>query len=86
MVESVPGEMQELAATASRPDKQMFWSMCVHKIEVAGWSRGRAAHLYKDKFGVWPNSLIDTPQTPDFKFEKFAKSRIIAYLKGKKKA
>jgi hypothetical protein len=86
MAVEVPGEMEELAATATRDDKQRFWSMCYHKIVVAGWSRGRAAHLYRDKWGVWPKGLQDIPITPDFKFEKFVKSRIIAFLKGKKSA
>jgi DNA repair protein RadD len=86
MVEAVPGEMEELSGSASRDTKQAFWSMCVHKMNIAGWSRGRAAHLYKDRYGVWPRGLVDTPSTPDFKFEKFVKSRIIAFLKGKKSA
>jgi len=86
MVEAVPGEMEELAAAANRDSKQRFWSMCVYKMQVAGWSSGRCAHLYKDKFGVWPRGLVDVPATPDFAFEKFNKSRIIAYLKGKAKA
>jgi superfamily II DNA or RNA helicase len=85
MVEAVPGEMEELAAAATRDSKQRFWSMCVHKMQVAGWSRGRAGHLYKDKFGAFPRGLQDVPLTPDFAFEKFNKSRIIAYLKGKAK-
>jgi hypothetical protein len=87
MVEAVPGEMEELAATATRIDKQQFWSMCVHKMEVGGWSRGRALATYKNKFGVWPKGLNnDTILAPDVAFEKTVKAQIIRYLKSKKRA
>lgn len=85
MIGTAPGEMEELQAGATRDAKQAFWSMCQHKVKYEGWAPGRAAHTYKDKFGVWPKGLVDTPIIPDLKFEKFVKSRIIAYLKGKQK-
>jgi DNA repair protein RadD len=85
MIGTAPGEMEELQAGATRDAKQAFWSMCQHKVKNEGWAPGRAAHTYKDKFGVWPKGLADTPSYPDLKFEKFVKSRIIAYLKGKQK-
>jgi len=82
-VVAVAGEMHELAGSMSMDDKQKFWSMCQHKVFYGGWSSGRAAHTYKDKFGVWPRSLKDVATMPDVGFEKFVKSRLIAYLKGK---
>jgi late competence protein required for DNA uptake (superfamily II DNA/RNA helicase) len=82
-VVAVAGEMHELAGSMNMDDKQKFWSMCQHKVFYEGWSSGRAAHTYKDKFGVWPRSLKDVAATPDVGFEKFVKSRLIAYLKGK---
>lgn len=87
MVEAVPGEMQELTTKGkhSMEDKQRFWSMCQYKVKMEGWNPGRASHLYKDKFGVWPKGLYDSIAVPDVAFEKFNKSRIIAYLKGKGK-
>ena len=87
MVEAVPGEMQELTTKGkhSMDDKQRFWSMCQYKVKMEGWNPGRASHLYKDKFGVWPRGLYDSVAVPDVAFEKFNKSRIIAYLKGKGK-
>jgi hypothetical protein len=85
MIGTAPGEMEELQAGATRDAKQAFWSMCQHKVQNEGWAPGRAAHTYRDKFGVWPKGLIDTPSYPDLKFEKFVRSRIIAYLKGKQK-
>jgi superfamily II DNA or RNA helicase len=52
-VDSVAGEMVELTQGVSRGDKQDWWSMCVYKMRYSGWSSGRAAHTYKNKFGVW---------------------------------
>jgi hypothetical protein len=85
MVESVPGEMEELKAAASRESKQDFWSMCQYMVKNHGWSSGRAAHCYKDKFGVFPKGLNSDTIQPSRDFEKFVKSRLIAYLKGKRK-
>ena len=85
MVESVPGEMEELKAAASRESKQDWYSMCQYMVKYHGWSTGRAAHTYKDKFGVWPKGLADTPQAPSVEFDKAVKAALIRYLKGKGK-
>jgi ribosomal protein L37E len=86
-VESVPGEMEELTGkvNANFVDKQTFWAMCQHKVKYAGWSSGRAAHTYREKFGVWPRGLSDYQvEPPDYAFEKFVKAKLIRYLKSKK--
>jgi hypothetical protein len=49
-----------------------------------GWSTGRAAHTYKDKFGVWPKGLAETSKAPSIEFNKAVKAALIRYLKGKK--
>jgi superfamily II DNA or RNA helicase len=85
MVESVPGEMEELKAAASRESKQDFWSMCQYMVKNHGWSSGRAAHLYREKTGVWPKGLAETSKTPDIAFDKFVKHSLIKYLRGKAK-
>jgi len=87
MVESLPGEMQELATSGkhSKEDKQAWYSMAQYMIQNHGWSSGRAAHCYKDKFGVFPKGLNSDTIQPSRDFEKFVKSRLIAYLKGKRK-
>lgn len=84
MVESVPGEMEELKAAASRESKQDWYSMCQYMVKYHGWSPGRAAHTYKDKFGVWPKGLAETPQTPSVEFNRAVKAALIRYLKGKR--
>ena len=87
-VESVAGELEELTANQQLKfqfqDKQEWWAMCQYKIKVSGWSTGRAAHTYKDRFGVWPRNLNDKDiKTPSVEFEKFVKAKLIRYLKGK---
>lgn len=91
MVESVPGEMEELAP-ATKEDKQSFWSMLRYKVAIEGWSSGRAAHTYRDKFGVWPKGLEDDKfLVPDEACEAFCKMLLKRYLrkvhaiKGRKK-
>lgn len=86
---SVPGELEELAMSGghSRESKQDWWAMCQYKIRYGGWNPGRAAHTYKDKFGVWPRGLDDSQvKTPSVEFEKAVKAALIRYLKRKKAA
>lgn len=88
-VGSVPGEMEELTANQQLKfqfeDKQNWWAMCQYKVAVSGWSKGRAAHTYKERFGVFPRGLDDKQvKTPTVEFEKFVKAKLIRYLKGKK--
>lgn len=86
MVESVPGQMEELATGGkhSKDDKQSWYSMTQYMVKYHGWSTGRAAHTYKDKFGVWPKGLMDIPMPPSNEFNKAVKAALIRYLKGKK--
>jgi superfamily II DNA or RNA helicase len=85
MVESVPGEMEELKAAASRESKQEWYSMCQYMVRYHGWSNSRMLASYRDKFGVWPKGLVDSVKTPDIAFEKATKAALIRYLKGKGK-
>jgi superfamily II DNA or RNA helicase len=85
MVESVPGEMEELKAAASRESKQDFWSMCQYQKLHHGWSDARCKANYHEKYGCWPKGLAETPKTPDIAFDKFVKHSLIKYLRGKGK-
>jgi DNA repair protein RadD len=62
-------------------EKQAFWSMTKHLQMERGWSDGRAAHFYRERFGVWPRGLMDAPRAPDRAFWGYEKSRRIAYAK-----
>jgi superfamily II DNA or RNA helicase len=85
MVESVPGEMEELKAAATRESKQDFWSMCQYQKLHHGWSDARCKANYHEKYGVWPKGLEDKPKAPDIAFDKFVRHSLIKYLKGKGK-
>lgn len=83
-VVNVSGDMEELTKGIGRGEKQDWWSMCQYKVQYSGWSTGRAAHTYKDKYGVWPRGLADVPKAPDVVFEKAVKAALIKYIKGKR--
>ena len=85
MIEAVEGEMEELKGVASRDEKQAFWSMCQYYIQSQSWSPGRGAHVYKEKFGVYPRSLSDMATPPDVKFDNFVKAGLIRFMKGRGK-
>lgn len=72
----------------TRAEKQRFYS------ELLGWqlsqkihgkqvSDGRIAHIYKDKFGVWPKGLDSKMMTPSRELTSFIRSRNIAFAKSK---
>jgi superfamily II DNA or RNA helicase len=84
-VVSVPGEMEELGAMQSHATKQDWWSMLNWYIQYQGWSNGRAAHTYREKFGVWPRGLHSHPKAPSPEIEKFIKQRLRAYINRIKK-
>jgi len=59
--------------------------MTQYMVKNHGWNSGRAAHTYKDKFGVWPKGLVDSQAQPSIEFDKAVKASLIRYLKGKGK-
>jgi superfamily II DNA or RNA helicase len=83
---AVAAEMHELKAGTTRDDRQEWWSMLQWYVAYAGWSSGRAAHTFKDKFGVWPRSLKDDVLIPNKDIEKFINQRLRAYIYGQKRA
>ena len=84
LVQSVPGMMEELGSM-SRDDKQAWWNQIQWKIKFHGWSSGRGAHVYREKFGVWPRGLVDgVPEPPGPAFEKHVRAGLIRYMKGKR--
>jgi superfamily II DNA/RNA helicase len=85
-VESVPGEMEELATSMTREDKQLWWSMLQYFVQYNGWKVGRAANVYKEKFGVWPRGLQDTVVIPNAEIKKFVDDGIKRYIRAIKRA
>lgn len=80
---AVDGEMVELSGSASRESKQSFWNQMVWLQRYQGWSKGRAAHTYKDKFGVWPRGLNDnTPEMISSETKAFIDKKMRQFLKS----
>lgn len=79
-VETVAGEMQELTGTMAREDKQTWWSMLNWYMKYNGWSKGRAANVYRERFGVWPRGLNDNPIMPNATVTKFVDDGIKRYI------
>lgn len=78
----VAGEMEELTGAMSHANKQDFWSMMQYYMKYKGWSKGRAANTYREKFGVWPRFLDDAQvKTPSPEVEKFVQKKLYAFLK-----
>lgn len=82
LVQEVDGKMEELTGQASRESKQDFWNQMQWMMRYQGWSKGRASHTYRDKFGVWPRGLIDNkPEVPSAETKKFIDKKLHAFLK-----
>lgn len=84
------GELAELGKggkmkKAKFDDKQAFWSGLLYMAEERGKARSWALANYKNKFGVWPRNLKDTPQYPAKSVRDYVQSRMIAWAKKKEK-
>jgi len=80
---SLDGEMIELAGNVSRDTKQDFWNQMVWYMKVQGWSKGRASHTYKDKFGVWPRGLRDdTPAMASDETRKYVEKKLRQFIRS----
>ena len=85
-VVEVAGELEELKGAMTKADKQTWWSQLQWYVQTQGWSNGRAAHVYRDKFGVWPRGLHDRPTVPSSDVIKFIDKGIKAYIRQMKRA
>ena len=86
-ISSVNGEMVELAETtrAMKEDKQDFYSELKFIALAKNYNPHWADHKYREKFGVWPRGLVDTPKHPSLKTVNWIKHKNIAFVKGKNK-
>jgi superfamily II DNA or RNA helicase len=81
---AIDGKMEELIASAgaSRESKQQFWSQMVWYQRAQGWSKGRAAHTFREKFGVWPRGLEDRPVMPSMETQRFVNNKLKKFLRS----
>jgi len=84
MVMQIEGEMKELTGNITKESKQGFWNQMVWLMRYNGWSKGRASHTYRDKFGVWPKGLNDnSPQMIEPATKRFIDRKMREFLKRK---
>lgn len=81
-VEVEAGELVKVKK-ADKGTKQRWYSMLLHVAEKRGYATGWAAHKYREKFGVWPRGLNDTPLEPDVEVAGYVKHLQIRYAKRK---
>jgi len=72
-------------ALSTRAEKQEFWSGLLYYAKERNYQRGWCSHKYKEKFGVWPQGLVDYETYPTQTVLNFIKSRNIAWAKKKNK-
>jgi superfamily II DNA or RNA helicase len=83
-VDTVEGELVQLngaKAKANRAEKQRWHSALLWLAGQRGYSRGWAAHKYRERFGVWPRGMADVPVPADPEIMNWVKSRQIAFAK-----
>jgi len=82
LVQEVDGKLEELGSVP-KESKQQFWNQMVWLQRYQGWSKGRAAHTYRDKFGVWPRGLIeDRPEPVSLETKAFIDKKMRQFLKS----
>ncbi len=94
-VDVVDGELAELHRDVERRkqvkqealfDKGDFYQQLLWIARERGSKRGWAAHKYREKFGVWPRGLAETPSMPHPAVRSWVKSRDIAWRFSQEKA
>jgi DNA repair protein RadD len=90
--EVAEGELIEITGrtkrrdAASRDDKAAFYAQLKGYAQGRGHPSGWAAHRFREKFDVWPNSYKDVPALqPTPKVLSWIKSRHIAWAKSKQR-
>ena len=86
MIESVAGELKELAASprSTIQDKQTFYSELLCYARTRSYNPNWASHKYKEKFGVWPKGLSDTSAAISATTASWIKHRNIAWAKSRR--
>jgi DNA repair protein RadD len=80
----VDGDLVEITGrkiASAMADKQRFWSMALWVDAERGKGGKLAKALYRGKFNVWPQGLLQVSLAPDRAFLNYERSRRIAYAK-----
>lgn len=88
LVDHVAGELHELVGTtkAMRNEKQTFYSELIYIANERNYNIHWASHKYREKFGVWPKGLSDTPAPPTLKTMNWIRHKNIAWAKRRDRA
>ena len=87
----IDAEEAELVALKKPPkatmdDKKRFFGMLEYHRRSKGYSPGWSSHKFREKFGVWPNTLKGTgPIPPDDTFNNYIRYLNIKWAKSKAK-
>jgi DNA repair protein RadD len=72
--------------TASEDEQAAFYAQLMGYAQGRGFASGWAAHKFREKFDVWPNSYKDVPaMQPTPKVLSWIKSRQITWAKSKRR-
>ena len=87
LVDHVAGELHELMGTTKsmRNEKQTFYSELIYIARERNYNVHWASHKYREKFGVWPKGLSDTPMPPTLKTMNWIRHKNIAWAKRRDK-
>lgn len=90
-VETADGELvkEERGAKklkATQAEKQQFYSELLGIQSMRGYSDGRIANIFRERYGVWPNAMKKNACEPSAETKRYIQSRNIAYAKGMKNA
>jgi len=84
-VEAVAGRMEELTngIRVQKDDKQAFYSELIYIAKERNYNPNWASHKYREKFGVWPRGLYESPAVPSLKTLNWVRHKNIAFAKSK---
>jgi superfamily II DNA or RNA helicase len=89
----IAGQLEELTKTQKRNnkssdavDKAFFLGECLTYALKRGRAEGWAKHLYRAKYGVWPNKITPFMRTPTAETLTYITAQAIRYAKGKANA
>jgi len=86
-IEAVNGELIELGFDngSTKDIKQDFYSELLYIAYHRSYNPNWASHKYREKFGVWPRNLAETPKQPTKETMKWIQHRNIAWSKRQNK-
>lgn len=84
-VEHVPGVLSKLTGLpeGSRDDRQAVYSQLLGVAHQYRYMVGWARHRYRERFGVWPNGLVERPEPPTRELARWSRTRTVASTREK---